>query len=47
MKVLNVDHLLDPLSGGGTAERTFQMSRSLSKLCVECFVLTTDVGLTQ
>ncbi len=46
MKVLNVNHTLDPVSGGGTAEHTFQMSRSLAKTGVECSVLALDVGLT-
>lgn len=44
--VLNVNHLLDPVSGGGTAERTFQMSRFLAKAGIDCRVLTTDLGLT-
>ena len=46
MKVLNVNMSLDPVTGGGTAERTFQMSRSLVKAGMECAVLTTDLGLT-
>ena len=46
MKVLNVNHLLDPVTGGGTAERTFQMSRFLAKTGVSCSILTTDIGLT-
>jgi glycosyltransferase involved in cell wall biosynthesis len=46
MRVLNVNVLLDPVTGGGTAERTFQMSRSLARAGVECVILTTDVGLT-
>lgn len=45
MKVLNVSATLDPVTGGGTAERTFQMSRSLAKVGVECTILTTDLGL--
>ena len=29
MKILNVNALLDPVTGGGTAERTLQISRAL------------------
>ena len=46
MRVLNVSVLLDPVTGGGTAERTFQMSRSLARAGIECAILTTDIGLT-
>lgn len=46
MRVLNVNVLLDPVTGGGTAERTFQMSRSLARAGEECVILTTDIGLT-
>lgn len=46
MKVLNVNFSLDPVSGGGTVERTFQMSRLLSINGIKCIVLTTDLGLT-
>ncbi len=31
---------LDPVSGGGTAERTFQISRSLVRAGLQCDVLT-------
>lgn len=37
---------LDPVSGGGTAERTIQMSKSLAKKGIECAILTLDLGLT-
>lgn len=37
---------LDPVNGGGSVERTLQMSRYLAKSGVECTVVTTDVGLT-
>jgi len=47
MKVLNVNMSLDPIHGGGTAERTFQMSRFLAKAEIECTLLTTDRGLTE
>ncbi len=46
MRILNVNDMLDPATGGGTAERTFQMSRALARAGVACTVLTTDVGLT-
>lgn len=46
MKILNVNITLDPVRGGGTAERTFQMSRSLAARGAACRVLTLDVGLT-
>lgn len=44
MHVLNVNMTLDPVTGGGTAERTFQMSCFLAKSGVECTVLSTDLG---
>ena len=47
MEVLNVNISLDAVTGGGTAERTFQMTRFLMKAGARCSVLTTDVGLTQ
>ena len=47
MKVLNVNHLLDPVMGGGTAERTFQMSLALAEAGIDCFVVTTNIGLVQ
>jgi glycosyltransferase involved in cell wall biosynthesis len=46
MKVLNVNVSLDPVTGGGTAERTFQMSRALADSGIECTILTTNIGLT-
>ena len=47
MKILNVTVLIDPVLGGGTAERTVQMSQALSENGVDCSILTTDVGLTE
>jgi glycosyltransferase involved in cell wall biosynthesis len=38
---------IDAVSGGGTAERTFQISRALTRTEIKCTVLTTDVGFTQ
>ncbi len=46
MKMLLVNHLLDPVSGGGTAERTYQLARFMSKAGVECSILTLDIGET-
>ena len=46
MKVLNVNMSLDPVYGGGSVERTFQMSRHLAGAGVECTVVTTDIDLT-
>ena len=37
---------LDPVTGGGTAERTLQISRSLVRTGHQCTILTTDRGLT-
>jgi len=44
MHVLNVNSFADLQTGGGTAERTIQMSRNLAKAGVECTVLTLDIG---
>lgn len=46
MKILCVNATLDPIAGGGTAERTFQMVRHLAQAGVQCEVLTLDIGLT-
>jgi len=46
VKILNINMTLDPINGGGTAERTVQMSKSLVKSGVECSILTLDLGLT-
>lgn len=45
MRVLNVVQLLDPQLGGGTVERTLQMSRYLVRQGVECTVLTMEIAL--
>ncbi len=45
MKVLNVCSNFDPVTGGGEAERTFQMTRFLQGAGVDCRVLTVDNGL--
>ena len=46
LKILHVNHLLDPISGGGTAERTIQLTRFLMKQGAECAILTIDIGET-
>lgn len=47
MNVLNVTVLLDPVFGGGTAERTFQMSKALVRAGANCSILTSNVGLSK
>ena len=42
LRILNVNDMLDLRSGGGTAERTFQMSRFLAIQGAVCTVLTID-----
>jgi glycosyltransferase involved in cell wall biosynthesis len=44
MHVLNVNMNLDAVKGGGTVERTVQMSRHLVRSGVSCTILATDVG---
>lgn len=46
MKVLLVNHLLDAVSGGGTAERTYQLARFLAAAGVDCTLLALDIGIT-
>lgn len=45
MRILNVSSALSLKSGGGTAERTFQMSRSFGRAGFACTVLTLRIGL--
>jgi len=45
MRVLNVNSSIDLRAGGGGAERTFQMSRSLARQGVQCTVLTLNTDL--
>jgi glycosyltransferase involved in cell wall biosynthesis len=45
MRVLNVTSSIDLQSGGGTGERTFQMSHALAQAGVQCTVLTLSIGL--
>ncbi len=44
MKVLLVNHLLDAVTGGGTAERTFQIAQFLQRQGVSCTILTLAIG---
>ncbi|MCK9376401.1 MAG: glycosyltransferase [Syntrophobacterales bacterium] len=46
MKILNVVTHIDPVTGGGCAERTRQMSRYLARCGEEVTLLTTDLGIT-
>jgi len=46
MRILHVCDFIDPETGGGTAERTFQMARALVDAGVECSILTTKMGLS-
>lgn len=45
MKILNVNPFIDTVTGGGTAERTVQMSRHQSMEGHEVTILTTDFGI--
>ena len=47
MKLLSVNMSLDPVTGGGTAERTIQMCKHFAEEGVECTILTTDIGLSR
>lgn len=47
MKILNVNHTIDAVTGGGTAERTLQMSRHLIEGGISCSILTMDQGAAQ
>lgn len=44
MRILNVNHTIDPVSGGGTAERTFQMSMQLVRNGIDCSILTMEAA---
>jgi len=46
MNILNVNMSIDPVTGGGTAERTLQISRALNRAGHQCTVLTTDKELS-
>jgi glycosyltransferase involved in cell wall biosynthesis len=44
MRILNVNMTIDPVTGGGTADRTVKMTRFLHDAGHECAVLTLDIG---
>lgn len=46
MKILVVSNTFDPVTGGGEAERSFQLARHLTLAGADCSVLTIDTGLT-
>jgi len=46
VKILNINMSIDPIRGGGTAERTVQMSRALANNGHQCTILTLDLGIT-
>ncbi len=45
MKILNVNSYIDLVTGGGTAERTYQMSRFQAESGHDVSILTTDAGI--
>lgn len=47
MRILNVNSSLGLKAGGGTAERTFQMSRYWARKGEECTILTLDIELDE
>jgi glycosyltransferase involved in cell wall biosynthesis len=47
MKILNVNHILETSGGGGTAERTLQMSYFLAEENMQCHILCTDLFLSE
>ena len=44
LKILNVNMSVDPVSSGGTGERTLQMSKALAKAGNTCSILTLNIG---
>ncbi|MDO9280859.1 MAG: glycosyltransferase [Methylotenera sp.] len=46
MNILNVSSTFDPVTGGGEAERSFQMSKFLQQSGANCRLLTIDTGLS-
>jgi len=46
INVLNIDSIVDPVTGGGTGERTVQMSRFVQNAGAECTILTLSTELT-
>jgi glycosyltransferase involved in cell wall biosynthesis len=46
VNALSVSALVDPVTGGGTAERTVQLARAMTRAGLGVVVLATDAGLT-
>lgn len=46
MNILNVNMTIDPVTGGGSAERTLQISRAFGQAGHQCTLLTIDTGLS-
>jgi glycosyltransferase involved in cell wall biosynthesis len=46
MRILNVNVTIDPVNGGGTAERIVQLSRCFARLGHDCALLTLDLGIS-
>lgn len=46
LNILNINMSIDPVTGGGTAERTLQISLALANIGHDCTILTTDLGMT-
>ena len=47
MRILHVNMSLDPVTGGGTAERTLQLARQLAHLRHDCTILTIACGVAR
>ncbi|OEO25423.1 hypothetical protein AX279_13060 [Pseudomonas sp. J237] len=46
VNILNVNMSIDPITGGGTAARTVQMSKALASMGNRCTILALDVGVS-
>jgi glycosyltransferase involved in cell wall biosynthesis len=46
LKILNVNMSIDPVRGGGTAERTVRLAREFARTGASCTVMALDLGLT-
>lgn len=47
MRILNVNMSIDPVTGGGTAERTVKIAKYLARLGVNASILTSDIGVDE
>ncbi|MGE5410326.1 MAG: glycosyltransferase [Clostridiales bacterium] len=45
MKLVTINATIDPIKGGGTAERTVQLARAWVKEGIDCSILSTNIGL--